>query len=91
MSLGEKSQHLKLYYLHRLFVNGLRPLRADHPQYLHPHQVQNVINKLCQNSYPYIDDKILQIKNGKYNFYECVWKELKKYEKSGVLNSENTI
>lgn len=81
---------LILLYKHKLksfAIHEFLPYIKD----VHPHQVQNVINKLCQNSYPYIDDKILQIKNGKYNFYECVWKELKKYEKSGVLNSENTI
>ncbi len=51
-----------------------------------PMGIQNILNNLSENTYALIDDKILLFKDGKYNFYKCIWEELKKYKKNGLFD-----
>lgn len=52
-----------------------------------PMDIQNVLNDLCKNTHPLIDNKVILFKDGKYNFYNCIWKELKSYQKNNLFES----
>ena len=48
------------------------------------YKLQNMLNDLCAKN-GYYDSSILHLKGGKYSFYNCVWQELKHYEKNGII------
>ena len=50
--------------------------------------LQEILNDLC-NKTGYSDNSIIKLDGGKYKFYSCIWKELEKYEKNGIISNSN--